>query len=118
MPSRMLLEYSKSEVAAIVSTALRELCAILSSSNNLTSMKVNILNIGREELKLGNEHKVLECLGQLKGLKYLEICGLPKRAKDYPETFMRLSERSDKERNDNPVSRAERSWGNPHQEAH
>lgn len=114
MPSRMLLEYSKSEIAAIVGTALGELCEILSSSNNLTSMKVNILNIGREKLKSGNEHKVLKCLGRLKGLKYLEICGLPKRAKDYLENVMRLSKRSEKERNDNPSSRAERSWGTPH----
>lgn len=101
-PSRMLLENKKLEIAAVVDTALGELCEILSFSNNLTSLKVKFLDLGREQLKTGNEHKVLECLGQLKGLKHVEICGLPQGAKDYLEIVTRLSKRSEEERKDFP----------------
>ncbi|KAF6222902.1 hypothetical protein HO133_000953 [Letharia lupina] len=113
-PSRMLLEDKKLEVAAIVGTALGELCEILSFSNNLKSLKVNFLALGTEQLTTGHEHKVLECLGQLKGLKHIEICGVPKDAKDYLENIMRLSKRSEKERKEFPSSRAGYSWGSPY----
>ena len=46
--SRVLLEDMKLEIAAIVGTALGELCEILLFSNNLTSLKVNFLDLGRE----------------------------------------------------------------------
>ena len=108
-PSRMPLENKKLEIAAIVDTALGELCEILSFSNNLTSLKVNFLDLVREELKTDNEHKVLEYLGRLKGVKHAEICGLPKGAKDYLENFMRLSKRSEEERKDYPLSRPGKS---------
>ncbi|KAL9071065.1 MAG: hypothetical protein Q9161_004404, partial [Pseudevernia consocians] len=105
----MPLENKKLEIAAIVDTALGELCEILSFSNNLTSLKVNFLDLVREELKTDNEHKVLEYLGRLKGVKHVEICGLPKGAKDYLENFMRLSKRSEEERKDYPLSRPGKS---------
>ena len=115
VPSRMLLELDKKlEIAAIVGTALGELCEILLFSSNLTSLRVNFLDLGREQLATGNEHKVLECLGRLKGLKHVEICGAPKRAKAYLENVMRLSKRSETERNDRPLLRAEKSWGSPY----
>lgn len=112
-PSRMLLEDKKLEVAAIVGTALGELCEILSFSNNLTSLKVHFLDLGREQLKTGSEHKVLECLGQLKGLKHVEICGPPKGAKDYLEKVMTFTKRCEEERKDSVLSRTEKSWGAP-----
>lgn len=96
-PSRVLLEDDKQEIAAIVGTALGELCEILSFSDNLTSLKVNFLNLGREQLTTGNEHRILECLGQLKELKHVEICGLPKGAKDYLEIVMKQSRHTGKE---------------------
>ena len=114
VPSRIPLEHKKLEIAAIVGTALIELCEILSFSKNLTSLKVNFFNLGIEELTMGNEHKVLECLGRLKELKQVEICGLPKGAKSYLENVMRLSKRSDEERKDFAVSRAGKSWGSPY----
>ena len=106
-------EDKKLEIAAIVGTALMELCEILSFSKNLTSLKVNFLNLGIERLTTGNEHKVLQCLGQLKGLKHVEICGLPKGAKGYLENVMRLSKRSKEERKVIPSSRKGKSWGSP-----
>ena len=75
-PSMVLLEDKKSEIAAVVGTALGELCEVLSFSDNLTSLKVNFLDLGREQLKTGNEHRILECLEQLKELKHVESCGL------------------------------------------
>lgn len=116
-PSRMLLEDKKSEIAAIVGTALGELYEILSFSDNLTSLNVNFLDLGREQLTTGNEHKVLGCLGQLKELKHVDICGLPsgtKGAKDYLENVMKLSKRSEEKRKDFPLSRAGKSWGSPY----
>ena len=112
------LEDKKLEVAAIVGTALIELCEILSFSKNLTSLKVNFLNLGIERLTTGNEHKVLQCLGQLKGLKHVEICGLPMGAKGYLENVMRLSKRSEEERKDIPLSRTGRSWRSSYQNSH
>ncbi len=88
-PSRALLEDKKSEVAAIVSTALGELCENLSLSENLTSLRLDFLDLGREQLTTGNEDWVVSCLGQLKGLKHVEICGLRKRATDYLEHAMK-----------------------------
>lgn len=114
IPSRMLLEDKKLEIAAIVGTALGELCEILSFSDNLTSFKVNFLNLGREQLTTGKEQKVLECLGQLKELKHVDICGLSdgaKGAKDYLENVMKLSKRSEEKRKHFPLSRAGKSWG-------
>ena len=113
-PFRMLLEKKKLEIAAIVGTALGELCEILSVSNSLTSLKVNFLDLGRGRLRTGKEHKVLECLGQLRGLKHVEICGLRKGAKDYLENVMRLSKRSEGERKVRPLSRTGKSWGSPY----
>lgn len=112
------LEDKKLEIAAIVGTALIELCEILSFSKNLTSLKVNFLNLGIERLTTGNEHKVLQCLGQLKGLQHVEICGLPKGAKGYLENVMRLSKRSEEERKDVPLSGTGKSWGSPCQNSH
>lgn len=113
-PSGIILEDKKLELAAIVGTALGELCEILAFSNNLISLKVNFLDLCREQLKTGNEHKVLECLGQLKGLKHVEICGPPKGAKGHLENAMRLSKRSEEERKGLPLSRAGKSWGSPY----
>lgn len=115
---RIPLEDKKVEIAAIVGTALIELCEILSFSKNLTSLKVNFLNLGIERLTTGNEHKILQCLGQLKGLKHVEICGLPKGAKGYLENVMRLSKRSEEERKEVPLSRTGKSWGSPYQNSH
>lgn len=112
-PARKLLEDKKAEVAAIVGTALGELCEILSFSNNLTNLKVNFFDLGREQLTTGNEHKVLECLGRLKELKHVEIGGVPKGAKDYLEKVMRLSKRSEEERKDVHSSRAGKILGSP-----
>ena len=88
---RKLLEDKKLKVAAIVGTALGELCEILSFSNNLSTLKVSFLDLGTNQLTTGNEHKVLRCLRELKGLKHIEICGVPKAPKEYLEKVMRLS---------------------------
>lgn len=96
-PSRVLLEANKLEIAAIVGTALEELCEILSFSDNLTSLNVKFLNLGREQLTTGNEHRILDCLGQLKDLKHVKVCGLPKGAKDYLEIVMKQSRHNRKE---------------------
>lgn len=112
--SRMLLEDKKSEVAAIVGTALGELCEILSLSKNLASFKVQFLDLGAEQLKTGSEHKVLECLGQLKGLKHVEICGTPKGAKEYLEKVMTFTKRNEEARKVIVLSRIEKNWGAPY----
>ena len=109
----MLLEDKKLEVAAIVRTALGELCEILSFSNNLTSLEVKFQDLGREQLTTGNEHEVLECLGQLKGLKHVEIRGIPKGAKNYLENAVKLSKRSEEEWKRFPLLRAGKSQGSP-----
>ena len=59
-PSRKLRKDKKSEAAAIVGTALGELCEILSFSNNLSTSKVIFLDLGTDQLTTGNEHKVLQ----------------------------------------------------------
>ena len=107
--SRVVLQDIKLEIAAIVSTALGELCEILSFTDNLTSLRVNFLDLGREQLTTGTEHRVLQCLGRLKELKYVEICGLPKGAKDYLESVMKQSKQFEKERQG--FSLAGKSWG-------
>ena len=56
-------EAKKSEMAAIVATALGEICEILSLSNNLTSLEVNYFELGAENLTTANEYRLLECLG-------------------------------------------------------
>ena len=76
-PFRVLLEDKKPGIAAVGGTALGELCEILSLSDNLTFLKMKFLDLGREQLTKGSEHRVLELLGQLKDLKHVEICGLP-----------------------------------------
>lgn len=96
--SRVLLQDMELGIAAIVGTALGELCDILSFLDNLTSLRVNLLDLGREQLTTGTEHRVLQCLGLLKELKHVEVCGLPKGAKDYLETVTKQSKQFEKER--------------------
>ena len=57
---------------------------------------MNILDPERQELTTGNEHNILECLGQSKELKQIEICGLPKGAKGLKQS--KQSERKQKEK--------------------
>ena len=109
--SRALLKDKKLEIAAIVATALGELCEILSLSNNLTRLEVNFFDLGREELTMGNEHRILGCLGQLKELKHIEIRGLPKRAKDYLEFVVKQSKQSHRERREILSARGGRGVG-------
>lgn len=68
-PSGNLVHNKKLEVAVIVGTALGELCEILSFSNNLSTLQVNFLDLGTNQSTTGNEHKVLRCLGEVKGNK-------------------------------------------------
>ena len=88
-PSRNLLESKKLEVAAIVGTALGELCEILSFSNNLSTLEVSFLDLGTNQLTTGNEHKVLRCLREVKETKHIQICGMPKVAEEYLEKVMK-----------------------------
>ena len=60
-PSRVLLKAKK--IAAIVATALGEVCEILLLSTNLTSLEVNYFELGAEDLTTGNGNRLLECLG-------------------------------------------------------
>ena len=103
-PSRLLLKDKKLEIAAIVGTALGEVCEILSFSNNLTSLEVRFFDLGREDLATGNEHRILE-------LKHFEINGLPKGAKDYLEFIMKQSKQFDRERADIGSAKGGTSWG-------
>lgn len=111
--SRVLLENKKLEVAAIVGAALQELCEILAFSGNLTSLRVDFLDRGRDQLTMSNEHEILGCLGQLRDLKHVDICGPSKRAKDYLEAVMKMTKQSEKKRTDFPLARVGRSWELP-----
>ena len=63
-------------------TALRGLYEIVPFSENSTSLKLRFLDLSRERLTTGDEHKVLKCLRQVNGLQHVETCRPPKMAKD------------------------------------
>ena len=83
------LQRSKSEFSDIVKNAVEELCNVLALSSSLTKLIVSFCNNGRESMRTDKDHRVLQPLGKLRGLKEVEIIGVPKNFALYLEDVMK-----------------------------
>lgn len=82
------LQQTKTEFASIVSSALEELCNVLSLSNHLGSMEVWFRDLGRPSLRTAREHMILLPLSRLKVVHEFEAIGVPKNFGCFLKGFM------------------------------
>ena len=83
------LQHSKAEFSDIVKKAVEELCNVLALSSCPSNVVVSFYNNGRKSIRTDSEHRVLQPLGKLRGLKEVEIIGVPKNFASYLEEVMK-----------------------------
>lgn len=83
------LQRSKSEFSDIVKNAVEELCNVLALSSCLTNVEISFCNNGRQSMRTDRDYRVLRPLGKLRGLKEVEIVGVPKNFASYLEDVMK-----------------------------
>lgn len=83
------LQQSKGEFSDIVRNAIEELCNVLALSSCLTNVVISFHNNGRQSMRTDKDHMVLQPLGKLRGLKEVEIIGVPKTFASFLEDVMK-----------------------------
>lgn len=83
------LQQSKGEFSEIVKNAVEELCNVLALSSCLTNVVISFCNNSRQSMRTDKDHRVLQPLGKLRGLKEVEIFGVPKNFASYLEDVMK-----------------------------
>ncbi|MCJ1464660.1 hypothetical protein MMC07_003273 [Pseudocyphellaria aurata] len=83
------LQQTKSEFSDIVKNAIEEVCNVLALSSCLAHVVISFHNNGRQSMRTDKDHKVLQPLGKLRGLKEVEITGVPKNFATYLEDVMK-----------------------------